>query len=377
MEPFQDFAHTGPGTLAGQFIRNFWQPVMVSEDLEPMRPQRIQVLGQYFTAYRGEDGAPHLVQDACAHRQTRLSLGWVEDDCIRCFYHGWKFDGVGACVEQPAEHESFKDKVRIEGYPVRDYLGFVFAYLGVGEAPEFPLFPEVDETADTVTYNCHPVPCNYFQRVENDLDEVHLHFVHRVSTDEIGLNQLPEIDVSESDYGILRKGRRADDGNNVTRTAHIMMPNLLFTVTPSSNADPDWNLHIAWRVPIDDETMASFILAVRKGGGEGLVRRPPTDPDPNDITEEVLAGRLRVQDLDPDYRGLFNVQDNVALAGQGRIVDRSLDRLGQSDKGVILLRQLWEREMKAISEGRLIKDWRRPAESFLEIQSREMELVKS
>lgn len=377
MEPFQDFAHTGPGTLAGQFIRHFWQPVMVSEDLEPMRPQRILVLGQYFTAYRGEDGAPHLVQDACPHRQTRLSLGWVEGDCIRCFYHGWKFDGDGACVEQPAENASFKDKVRINGYPVCDYLGFVFAYLGGGDAPEFPLFPEVDEAADTITYNCHPVPCNYFQRVENDLDEVHLHFVHRVSTNEIGLSQLPEIDVSESDYGILRKGRRSDDGNNVTRTAHIMMPNILFTVTPASAADPDWNLHIAWRVPIDDETMASFILAVRKSGGDGLVRRPPTDPDPNDITEEVLAGRLRVQDLDPAYRGLFNVQDNVALAGQGRITDRSRDRLGASDKGVILLRQLWEREMKAIHEGRPIKDWRRPPASFLDIQSREMELVKS
>ncbi|MBT3550797.1 MAG: Rieske 2Fe-2S domain-containing protein, partial [Rhodospirillaceae bacterium] len=81
MEPFEDFAHTGPDTLAGQFIRRFWQPVMVSEDLEPMRPQRIQVLGQYFTAYRGEDGRPHLVQDACPHRQTQLYLGWVEDDC--------------------------------------------------------------------------------------------------------------------------------------------------------------------------------------------------------------------------------------------------------------------------------------------------------
>jgi 5,5'-dehydrodivanillate O-demethylase len=81
--------------------------------------------------------------------------------------------------------------------------------------------------------------------------------------------------------------------------------------------------------------------------------------------------------LDPGYRGLFNVQDNVALAGQGRIVDRSLDRLGASDKGVILLRQLWEREMKAIHEGHPIKDWRRPKTSFLDIQSREMELVKS
>ena len=79
MEPYQDFAHIGPGTLAGKFLRGFWQPVMVSEDLEPMRPQRIMVIGEYFTAYRSEDGTPHMVQDACAHRQTRLSLNDKRD----------------------------------------------------------------------------------------------------------------------------------------------------------------------------------------------------------------------------------------------------------------------------------------------------------
>ncbi|NQV55872.1 MAG: Rieske 2Fe-2S domain-containing protein [Rhodospirillales bacterium] len=377
MQPFEDFAHIGAGTLAGRFIRNFWQPVMISEDLGAGQPKRIQVLGEFFTAYRGEGGAPHIVQDACPHRQTRLSLGWVEGDCVRCFYHGWMFDGEGNCTEQPAEKDSFKDKVKIQGHPARDYLGFVFAYLGDGDTPEFPLFPEIDETKDTVTYNQHPVPCNYFQRVENDLDEVHIHFVHRVSADEAGLDQLPEIEVSEADYGILRTGKRSDDGNNVTRTAHIMMPNTLMTITPGSSADPDWTLHFAWRVPITDEEMASFIISTKKGGGGGLLRRPHTDPDPNDITEDVLQGRVRVQDLDPGYRGLFNVQDNVALAGQGRIVDRSKDWLGQSDKGIILLRQIWARELKALADGMPIKNWRRPKKSFMAEKTREIELANS
>ncbi|MGH7032660.1 MAG: hypothetical protein ACREFL_02890, partial [Stellaceae bacterium] len=62
--------------------------------------------------------------------------------------------------------------------------------------------------------------------------------------------------------------------------------------------------------------------------------------------------------------GLFMVQDNVALAGQGRIVDRTKDRLGQSDKGIILLRRLWQRELAALAEGRSCKDWRRPAEKL-------------
>ncbi|MGH7033506.1 MAG: Rieske 2Fe-2S domain-containing protein, partial [Stellaceae bacterium] len=91
-ETVHDVAHTWPGTLAGLFIRRFWQPIARSMDLEVGWPQRIELLGEHFTVYRGETGQAHVVQDACPHRQTRLFLGWVEGECIRCFYHGWKFD---------------------------------------------------------------------------------------------------------------------------------------------------------------------------------------------------------------------------------------------------------------------------------------------
>src|SRR5690349_3578327 len=153
MEVYEDVGHIGPGTLAGKHLRRFWQPVLVGDELLAGKPKRFQVLNEWFTAYRGKDGKPHVVQDACPHRQTQLFLGWIEDDCIRCFYHGWKFDPEGNCVEQPAEAEAFKHKVKIKGYPTREYLGFIFAYLGEGEAPAFPLMPEVDPAKDTILYN--------------------------------------------------------------------------------------------------------------------------------------------------------------------------------------------------------------------------------
>jgi 5,5'-dehydrodivanillate O-demethylase len=375
MEAYEDFGHIGPDTLAGRFLRRFWQPVAVCDELPVGKPKRIQVLNEHFTAYRGADGVPHVVQDACPHRQTQLFLGWVEDDCIRCFYHGWKFAPDGTCVEQPAENEAFKHKISIRAYPTREYLGLVFAYLGEGDAPPFPLMPEIDIAKDSVLYNRHPVPCNYFQRIENDMDEVHLHFVHKVSTDQIGLVEFPEIDVTETDYGILRRGLRQENGLNVSRTAYWMMPNVLMTFTPGRPSRPEWVLHLAWRVPITDTEMASFIVTAAKGGGKGLRPRPETHPDPNVLTDEVLAGRLRVQDIDPDYPGLFNVQDNVALAGQGRLVDRSKDRLGQSDKSVIFLRRMWARELKALADGTGPKPWQRPATSFFTERSRELELA--
>ena len=375
MEPHEDFAHIGPGTVAGRFLRRFWQPVLVADELLAGRPKRIQVLNQYFTAYRGEDGVAHLVQDACPHRQTQLFLGWVEGSDIRCFYHGWKFDPKGNCVEQPAENEAYKQRIKISAHPTREYLGLIFAYLGEGEAPPFPLMPEIDVAKDTVLYNRHPVPCNYFQRIENDMDELHLHFVHKVSTDEVGLVEYPDINVTETGYGILRKGIRKESGHNVTRTAFWMMPNVLMTFTPGRPSRPQWMLHLAWRVPISDTEMCSFIVAAEKGGGEGLKPRPEVEPDANVLTDEILAGRMRVQDIDPDYPGLFMVQDNVALGGQGSIVDRSKDHLGQSDKALIFLRRMWSRELLALVEGREPKQWRRPPESFFTERSRELELA--
>jgi hypothetical protein len=112
--------------------------------------------------------------------------------------------------------------------------------------------------------------------------------------------------------------------------------------------------------------MASHIVSLRQGAPSHgrIVSGREITPDPLAVTEEVLSGRQRVQDLDPSYSGLFMVQDNVALAGQGRIVDRSKDWLGQSDKGIILLRRLWQRELAALAEGRPCKSWHRPAKKL-------------
>jgi 5,5'-dehydrodivanillate O-demethylase oxygenase subunit len=363
-----DFAHIGPDTLAGRYLRRFWQPVYLSRDLKPGHPVRILQFGEHFTLYRGASGAPFLVEDRCPHRQTSLSLGSIEGDAIRCFYHGWLFDGEGQCREQPAEKASFAAKVRCAAYPARDYLGLVFAYLGPGEPPDFPRFPELEEAEGTPVANKHFVPCNYFQRIENDLDETHVHFVHRVSTKSYGLDEIPEIAVAETEYGIRREGLRSGARVNISRVAHIVWPNINLVDLPPSPDYPYWTVQVAWRVPQDDETSVTFSLRLLKPepGQEPGARKikPSREPDPPAIklSEDILAGRLRIQDVDPSYSGLFVVEDNVALAAQGRITDRSRDWLGQSDKGVILLRRIWERELKALAEGRPLKAWRRPKE---------------
>src|SRR5687767_10699367 len=109
---WKDFYHTGPGTLAGKYLRAFWQPIFRSDDLPAGRALPIRIMSQDFTLYRGAAGVPHLVDFRCAHRLTQLSIGWVEGDNIRCHFHGWMYDGNGQCVDQPVEPEPFCERVR-------------------------------------------------------------------------------------------------------------------------------------------------------------------------------------------------------------------------------------------------------------------------
>jgi 5,5'-dehydrodivanillate O-demethylase len=50
------------------------------------------------------------------------------------------FDGTGQCVEQPLEppDSTFKDRIRVAGYPVEELGGLIWAYLGPSPAPLLP-----------------------------------------------------------------------------------------------------------------------------------------------------------------------------------------------------------------------------------------------
>src|SRR5581483_10217255 len=161
--PQRDFAHTGPGTPAGRFMRTFWQPVYVARELDPGRAVLVRVMGADFTLYRGESGSWHLLGPNCAHRGTQLSTGWVEGDCLRCFYHGWKYDASGQCVEMPAEAPRFPPKVKIKSYPAQSYAGLIFAYLGEGEPPPMWRFVELDRDYGVKWTETKVWPCNWFQ----------------------------------------------------------------------------------------------------------------------------------------------------------------------------------------------------------------------
>jgi 5,5'-dehydrodivanillate O-demethylase oxygenase subunit len=360
-----DFIRTGPKTLAGKYLRMFWQPVFCSHELAAGRAVPIRILGEDLTLYRGESGTPHVIGFRCAHRKTQLSIGWIEGDCLRCFYHGWKYDGSGQCVEQPAEPKPFAEKIRIPGYPVQEYLGLIFVYLGKGKPPPLPRYPKLEspeQSLDTVRLDRI---CNYFNNIDNSLDNAHVRFVHgrhrETARDEIVKGD-PMISVAESEWGVKRFVQYPD---GKTITAFFGMPNINYLNGQVVDAEIKRADLMVFKVPVDDENHVHFevrsIPFTGDRANEWLQRRrekrAKEAANRADLVREVLKGRLHLNDIDPNRTDYVMFEDEIAQTGQGSVPDRSDEHLGRSDAGVILLRKIWERELRAFAAGRPTKAW--------------------
>jgi 5,5'-dehydrodivanillate O-demethylase len=85
--------------------------------------------------------------------------------------------------------------------------------------------------------------------------------------------------------------------------------------------------------------------------------RAKAELDRPELVRAILAGKLRLDDIDPNRVDFVMLEDEVAQSGQGAIAARVNEHLGRSDRGVFLLRKLWERELRNLKEGRALKQW--------------------
>lgn len=361
---YTNFSAVGPDSVGGRYLRRFWQPIHLSRNLPKGRPIPLHILDQDFTLFRGESGDAHLIGPTCAHRGVSLAIGRVEGESIRCFYHGWKFDQIGQCTEQPAEKDPFCERVKVPGYPTREYLGLIFAYLGEGEPPEFPHLDIYDSVGFIETDESRR-PWPFFHQLENSVDEVHFNFAHRRSkfTDAGLNNDIPELSCNETEYGIERIAKRG----NAVRRSHILMPNCMLSMIVDKHTG--WTEHIAWRVPIDENSHCSFMADMIHKTGPDLDKCLATMEEHKrrlegleptmDVVNRILRGEFHADDVSIDRPDLVLIQDAVAMMSQGPR-DREKDVLGASDRQVNMLRRIWTRECNALAKGKPIKQWQIP-----------------
>lgn len=160
-----------------------WYVVLESKEVRPGKPLAARRFGLDLVMWRDEHGAVRAVTDRCPHRGAALSAGQVRDGHIECPFHGFRFDGEGACVKVPCNGpEGQRPKhLATRSFVLREQHGFVWMWWGRArdEYPPVPWFPQVEGyeysrfTVDTDS--------NWMRNVENQLDWAHLPFVHRTT----------------------------------------------------------------------------------------------------------------------------------------------------------------------------------------------------
>src|SRR4051812_24291946 len=177
-----------PGTPMGEAMRRYWQPIAISSALTSDVPHHTRILGEDLVVFRDGQGRAGVVFERCTHRGSSLYFGRIEEDGIRCCYHGWKFDVQGRCLEQACEPGGGRrrDLARQPWYPVEERYGLVFVYMGPPDRkPALPRFDVLEPLEEGDQYYAGwPNPeaavtgqkqdFNWLQFWENGIDNVHV-----------------------------------------------------------------------------------------------------------------------------------------------------------------------------------------------------------
>ena|ERR1043166_3709208 len=168
-------------------LYDFWYVGCLASDLQPGELKPISLLGEPIVLARGADGNAFALRNICPHRGYPLHLGWMEENSVRCAYHGWRFKAGGSCTEIPSLASGSTidvGKMGCGAFPCIERHGLIWVYVTKGgkkpaEAPGAP--PDIpgfgpDKSPDiffSVTF-----PCDAFNAAYGLMDPTHGIFVH-------------------------------------------------------------------------------------------------------------------------------------------------------------------------------------------------------
>jgi phenylpropionate dioxygenase-like ring-hydroxylating dioxygenase large terminal subunit len=357
--------HTGPNTPCGEYLRRFWHPIAHSKALVDL-PVPVKVMHEDLVLFRDQRGRVGLLQKHCCHRGTSLEFAKIEAGGIRCCYHGWLFDVDGTILEMPNERRTsaLKDRLFQGAYPVREYGGLVFAYMGPPDKiPEFPIYDTFEVPGYHLELSEPPgisnvKPCNWLQIMDNVVDPVHEAFLHTTISgsqffDRTGkpideMADVGELSFEETPIGILTQETRRVQDVIWVRSIDCIAPNIAQVgrapVLPAEFVNGEKErvyvpLLTRWRVPVDDENTMEFAFVRNR---EGQVN-PYFD-------NKVVAYRTNYGDRSFEEKQR-SPGDYDAQVGQRVISRHGLENLVSSDRGVSMYRRMIRKGIEAVSRG--------------------------
>ena len=353
----ESLSRVGPETSCGEYLRRYWHPVSLTSDVSET-PKEIRILGEDLVIFKTTKNNIGLVHKNCPHRRASLVYGKTEEKGIRCCYHGWLFSPDGEVLETPGEDPDSKSAAKLRktfklgAYPVIEFNGLVFAYMGPMEKiPDFPHYDAFEIPNNTTRPYRIEYKCNWIQVLDAIMDPVHTSFLHGQSSGiqfSKGFAEVGEIEFFERGVQYLGCNTRRIDDNVWVRVNELILPN--FTQAGSAFAADGTKIRYfgrssftRWVVPVDDYNCVA--LAWGNFGERG----DPIEYNNKEGCERIEAGEIMDRTFEEKQK---NPGDAEAVEGMGAISAHKGEHLMPTDHGIMIYRRRIRKLIKSLKEGK-------------------------
>lgn len=263
-------------------IPNQWYVILDSREIKKNRIIGFRRFGENLVAWRDCNGQIAVFRDRCPHRGIKLSLGKVKEGHIQCPFHGFEYDPAGKCKLIPANGKAatVPDHIRTTAYPVTEANGFIYAWYtpdpdktgmpGPSDIPTVPWFDDIDSSFSSSSFT-DLWKAHYSRAIENQLDVVHVPFIHRTT---IGRGIGPMVNgpyTETSDKGLkFWPSNTMDSGQRALRPDEMKEPvrqgvfiSFLFPNLWQNHIMDSFRIVVAF-APVDDANTLFYLRTYQK-----------------------------------------------------------------------------------------------------------------
>ena len=350
-----EITHVDRGTPCGEYLRRFWQPVMLSSELGDL-PKTVTLLGEDLVLFRDKSGDLGLFHKHCIHRGASLEYGIIAEHGLICCYHGWHYDIDGTLIRAGSEPEKSPLHRRVVqgAYPTHEFEGVIFAYMGpTGDIPPFPQFDTLlEDRVEKIPFSI-TTHCNWLQVYENTQDPIHVLHLHARSSGvqfgaASGIDQI--IDYRDTPLGMINVQTREVGKHIWIRCTETILPNMNQggAIWEEAESEKMFNrsAFTRWMVPQDNFVTRTI--------GWRLFSH---NLDPSDQGDRSKVGLESIDFIGQtkDERNYEESQrfpgDYEAQVSQRPIAIHNLENLASSDRGVTRLRQMIRTCIRDLKDG--------------------------
>jgi len=165
-------------------IENLWYAILDAKELKKNKPIGVTRFSKKLVLWRDGQNKISCIADQCCHRGASLSLGQVKDEYLECPFHGFLYDSTGKvkCIPANGAKAIVEKRFFVEHYTAKEAYGFIWVWYGQSQEPlpEIKFFHELEDGFSYGGFS-ENWGVHYTRAIENQLDVVHLPFVHKTT----------------------------------------------------------------------------------------------------------------------------------------------------------------------------------------------------